>query len=126
MQRRNHEATEVSNDLQNLISSTNIPSLTLGSDLCIRNFTPLAQSVLHLIPTDVGRPLWDINHALTVTDLESQIREVINTLKTTEQEVQDRDGHWYDLRIRPYYTLDHKIDGAMVILIDIDALKRSM
>jgi two-component system, chemotaxis family, CheB/CheR fusion protein len=126
LQRSNHEATEVSNDLQNLISSTNIPSLMLGSDLCIRSFTPLAQSVLRLIPTDVGRPLWDINHALTVTDLESQIREVINTLKTKEQEVQDRDGHWYDLRIRPYYTLDHKIDGAMVILVDIDALKRSM
>ncbi|WP_373542715.1 chemotaxis protein CheB [Chamaesiphon sp.] len=126
LQRRNHELTEVSNDLENLISSTNIPILMLGSDLCIRRFTPLAQTILHLIPTDVGRPLWDINHALNVTDLESQIREVINTLKTTEQEVQDRDGHWYDLRIRPYRTLDHKIDGAMVILVDIDALKRSM
>ena len=125
-QRRNHELTQVSNDLQNLISSTNIPTLMLGSDLCIRSFTPLAQSVLHLIPTDVGRPLWDINHALTVTDLESQIREVINTLKTKEQEVQDRNGHWYDLRIRPYRTLDNKIDGAMVILVDIDALKRSI
>ncbi|WP_373540487.1 chemotaxis protein CheB [Chamaesiphon sp.] len=126
LQRRNHEATQVSNDLENLISSTNIPSLVLDSDLCIRSFTPLAQSVLRLIPTDVGRPLWDLNHALTITDLESQIREVINTLKSTEQEVQDRDGHWYDLRIRPYRTLDNKIDGAMVILIDIDALKRSM
>jgi PAS domain S-box-containing protein len=126
LQRRNHEVTEVSNDLENLISSTNIPILMLGSDLCIRRFTPHAQTILHLIPTDVGRPLWDINHALNVTDLESQIREVINTLKTTEQEVQDRDGHWYDLRIRPYRTLDNKIDGAMVILVDIDALKRSM
>jgi two-component system, chemotaxis family, CheB/CheR fusion protein len=124
--RRNQELTEVSNDLENLISSTNIPILMLGSDLCIRRFTPLAQTILHLIPTDVGRPLWDINHALNVIDLESQIREVINTLKTKEQEVQDRDGHWYDLRIRPYRTLDNKIDGAMLILVDIDALKRSM
>lgn len=126
LQRRNHEVTEVSNDLQNLISSTNIPILMLGSDLCIRRFTPLAQSILHLIPTDVGRPLRDINHALNVPDLESQIRSVINTLKTIEQEVQDRDGHWYDLRIRAYRTLDNKIDGAMLILVDIDALKRSM
>ena len=125
-QRRNHELTQVSNDLQNLISSTNIPILMLGSDLCIRRFTPLAQSILHLIPADVGRPLRDINHALNVPDLESQIREVINTLKTKEQEVQDRHGHWYDLRIRPYRTLDNKIDGAMVILVDIDALKHSI
>ena len=125
-QRRNHELTQVSNDLQNLIGSTNIPILMLSSDLCIRRFTPLAQSILHLIPTDVGRPLRDINHALKVPDLESQIREVINTLKPIEQEVQDRDGHWYDLRIRPYRTLDNKIDGAMIILVDIDALKHSM
>jgi PAS domain S-box-containing protein len=125
-QRRNHELTQVSNDLQNLISSTNIPILMLGSDLCIRRFTPLAQSILHLIPADIGRPLRDINHALNVPDLESQIREVINTLKTKEQEVQDRHGHWYDLRIRPYRTLDNKIDGAMVILVDIDALKHSI
>ncbi|WP_373547206.1 chemotaxis protein CheB [Chamaesiphon sp.] len=124
--RRNHELTEVSNDLQNLISSTNIPILMLGSDLCIRRFTPLAQTILHLIPTDVGRPLRDINHSLDIADLESQIRSVISTLKTVEQEVQDRDGHWYDLRIRPYRTIDDKIDGAMVILVDIDALKRSM
>ncbi|MCX5962087.1 MAG: PAS domain S-box protein [Cyanobacteria bacterium] len=125
-QRRNHELTQVSNDLQNLISSTNIPILMLGSDLCIRRFTPLAERILHLIPADVGRPLRDINHALNVPNLESQIREVINTLKTKEQEVQDQHGHWYDLRIRPYRTLDNKIDGAMVILVDIDALKNSM
>jgi two-component system, chemotaxis family, CheB/CheR fusion protein len=126
LQRRNHEVTEVSNDLQNLISSTNIPILMLGSDLCIRRFTPHAQSILHLIPTDVGRPLRDINHALDVPDLESLIRGVIDTLEIVEREVQDRDGHWYDLRIRPYRTLDNKIDGAMAILVDIDALKHSM
>ncbi len=125
-QRRNHELTQVSNDLQNLISSTNIPILMLGSDLCIRRFTPLAQSILHLIPADIGRPLRDINHALNVPDLESQIQEVINTLKTKEQEVQDQHGHWYDLRIRPYRTLDNKIDGAMIILVDIDALKHGI
>ncbi len=126
LQRRNLELIKVSSDLQNFISSTNIPILMLGSDLRIRRFTPLAQSILHLIPTDVGRPLRDINHSLNVTDLESQILDVINTLTTKEQEVQDREGHWYDLRIRPYRTIDNKIDGAVVIMVDIDALKRSL
>ncbi|MFO5491614.1 MAG: ATP-binding protein, partial [Cuspidothrix sp.] len=40
-------------------------------------------------------------------------------------EVQDQDGHWYDLRIRPYRTIDNKIDGAVVVLVDIDELKHS-
>ncbi|MGB5963381.1 MAG: chemotaxis protein CheB [Coleofasciculaceae cyanobacterium] len=123
--RRNIESTHVSNDLQNLLSSINIPILMLEGDLRIRRFTPLAQSILKLIPTDVGRPFGDINHNLSVADLEAQIIEVISTLTVKVQEVQDQTGHWYDLRIRPYRTIDNKIDGAVLILVDIDALKRS-
>ncbi|MBW4447684.1 MAG: PAS domain-containing protein [Spirirestis rafaelensis WJT71-NPBG6] len=123
--RRNIESNQISNDLQNLLSSTNIPIVMLGADLRIRRFTPLAQQILNLIPTDVGRPLGDINLNLNVSDLEEQILDVINNLSVKEQEVQDQKGHWYDLRIRPYRTMDNKIDGAVVILVDIDALKRS-
>ncbi|MBW4570719.1 MAG: PAS domain-containing protein [Tolypothrix carrinoi HA7290-LM1] len=123
--RRNIESNQVSNDLQNLLSSTNIPIVMLGADLRIRRFTPLAQQILNLIPTDVGRPLGDINLNLNVPDLEQEILDVINNLSPKEQEVQDNKGHWYDLRIRPYRTIDNKIDGAVVILVDIDALKRS-
>lgn len=123
--RRNIESTQISNDLQNLLSSSNIPLLMLEGDLRIRRFTPLAQSILNLIPGDVGRPFGDINHHLNVPDLEQQIMEVVNTLSVKEQEIQDQTGHWYDLRIRPYRTIDNKIDGAVLILVDIDALKRS-
>lgn len=123
--RRNIESTQVSNDLQNLLSSSNIPLLMLEGDLRIRRFTPLAQRILNLIPGDVGRPFGDINHHLNVPDLEQQILEVISTLSAKEQEIQDQTGHWYDLRIRPYRTIDNKIDGAVLILVDIDALKRS-
>lgn len=125
LQRRNIESTQVSNDLQNLLSSINIPILMLGGDLRIRRFTPVAERIFNLIPTDVGRPLSDINHKLNLSDLEPQILEVIGTLNYKTQEVQDQDGHWYDLRIRPYRTIDNKIDGAVVILVDIDALKHS-
>ncbi|MFN6569424.1 chemotaxis protein CheB [Dendronalium sp. ChiSLP03b] len=124
LQRRNIESTQVSNDLQNLLSSINIPILMLGGDLRIRRFTPLAELIFNLIPTDVGRPLSDINHNLNVPDLEQQILDVINTLNLKTQEVQDQDGYWYDMRIRPYRTIDNKIDGAVVVLVDIDGLKR--
>lgn len=126
LHQRNIESNQVSNDLQNLLSSINIPILMLGGDLRIRRFTPSAGRIFNLISTDVGRPLSDINHNLAVLDLEQQILEVINTLNLKVQEVQDQEGHWYDLRIRPYRTLDHKIDGAVVVLVEIDALKRTM
>lgn len=125
LQRRNIESTQVSNDLQNLLSSINIPILMLGGDLRIRRFTPAIEGIFNLISSDVGRSLSDITHKLIVPDLELMILEVIRTLNLKVQEVQDRDGRWYDLRIRPYRTIDHKIDGAVVMLVDINDLKLS-
>lgn len=125
LRRRTQEATQVSNDLQNLLNSIHIPILMLGADLQIRQFTPAMEGIFNLISTDVGRPLSDITHKLNVPNLEQQILEVIRTLNLKVQEIQDRDGHWYHLRIRPYRTIDNKIDGAVLVLIDIDDLKRS-
>lgn len=126
LHRRNIESNQISNDFENLLSNINIPILMLGGDLRIRRFTPAAERIFNLISTDVGRPLSDINHNLTVLDLEEQILEVIKTLNLKVEEIQDEEGHWYDLRIRPYRTLDNKIDGAVIVLVEIDALKRSM
>ncbi|MBD1874734.1 PAS domain-containing protein [Nodosilinea sp. FACHB-131] len=123
--RRNSETTRISNDFQNLLSSIHIPILMLEDDLRIRRFTPTAAALFNLIPGDVGRPLGDINHRLAITDLEARILAVINTLEQSSQEVQDQEGCWYDLRIRPYRTLDNRIDGAVLVLVDIDNLKRS-
>ncbi|MEG4943961.1 chemotaxis protein CheB [Microcoleus sp. F4-D5] len=125
LQRRNVESTQVSNDLENLLASINIPILMLGSDLRIRRFTPAIQGIFNLISTDVGRSLSDITHKLIVPDLEQLILDVIRTLNLKVQEVQDRDCHWYDLHIRPYRTIDHKIDGAVLMLVDINELKVS-
>lgn len=125
LRRRTQEATQVSNDLQNLLNSIHIPILMLGADLQIRQFTPAMEGIFNLISTDIGRPLSDITHKLNVPNLEQQILDVIRTLNLKTQEIQDRDGHWYHLRIRPYRTIDNKIDGAVLVLIDIDDLKRS-
>jgi two-component system CheB/CheR fusion protein len=123
--RRNAEATRISDDFKNLLSSIYIPVLMLEADLRIRRFTPTAAQLFNLISTDIGRPLSDINHRLAIMNLDARIRAVMDTLEQTSQDVQDQDGHWYDLRIRPYRTLDDRIDGAIVVLVDIDGLKRN-
>ncbi|MEG4008990.1 chemotaxis protein CheB [Microcoleus sp. Pol11C1] len=125
LQRRNIESTQVSNDLQNLLSTINIPILMVGGDLRIRRFTPAIESIFNLISSDVGRCVSDITHKLIVPELEPMIVDVIRTLNLKVQEVQDREGRWYDLHIRPYRTIDHKIDGAVVMLVDIHDLKVS-
>ena len=52
--------------------------------------------------------------------------KVVADLAPKEVEVQDRHGAWYSLRIRPYRTEDRKIDGAVMVLYDVDQLKRGL
>lgn len=125
LQNRNLELSQLNNDLGNLFASVNLPIVMLGSDLRIRRLTPLAEKALNLIPADIGRPITDIKLNLNLPDLEPLLLEVIGTVSTREREVQDREGRWYSLRLRPYRTTDNKIDGAVMVLVDIDMLKRS-
>jgi two-component system, chemotaxis family, CheB/CheR fusion protein len=125
LRNRNLEQHQINNDLINLLASINIPILMLANDLKIRRFTPMAKQLFNLIPTDMGRPFSDIRSSLDVPNLEAMILEVIDTLQTKEQEVQTLAGYWYNLRIRPYRTMENLIDGVIMVWIDIDALKRS-
>ncbi|HZC36508.1 MAG TPA: CheR family methyltransferase, partial [Chthoniobacterales bacterium] len=119
----NLELSEVNNDLTNLLRSVNIPIVMVDRKLRIRRFTPVAQKTLKLIPADVGRSITDLRADVEVPRLEELISAVMNTLTTKEIEVQDRNGHWYNLQIRPYETADNKITGAVMILFDIHSAK---
>jgi two-component system CheB/CheR fusion protein len=126
LQTRNQELSNVNNDLTNLLASVNIAILMLGNDLVIRRFTPMAERLFNLIPSDMGRRLSDMNRTLLIPDLELRIKDVIDNLSTLEREVQDREGRWYSLRIRPYRTRENHIEGAVILLVDIDELKRAL
>jgi two-component system CheB/CheR fusion protein len=122
---RNLELTQSNNDLVNLLASVQMAIVMLGEDLRIRRFTPMAEKMLNLIPADVGRPISDIKLNITVPDLEPLLTEAIETVSTREIEVQDRNGRWHLLRIRPYKTMENKIEGAVLLLVDVDTLKRN-
>lgn len=122
---RNIEFCQANDDLLNLISNVNIPILMLSEDLCIHRFTPSAQSVFNLIPSDVGRPIGDLRFGILNVDLETLVSEVLTTLNPVEREIQDQQGHWFMLRIRPYRTVENRIMGAIVALVDIHNLKQS-
>jgi two-component system CheB/CheR fusion protein len=98
----NLELTEVNNDLTNLLRSVNIPIVMVDRSLRIRRFTPGAQRILKLIPADVGRSITDLRADVEIPELERLISEVMETLSTKEVELQDRQGHWFGLQIRPY------------------------
>ncbi len=124
LQSRIRTANQLTDDMANLIETTRIPIVVLGSDLCIRRFTPAAQAVMNLRPGDVGRPFLELKSRINVPDLELLIHEVIDTLEIKQREVADESGAWHKLYIRPYRTLDDKLGGVVLMLIDIDVLKR--
>ncbi|HET9832327.1 MAG TPA: PAS domain-containing protein, partial [Vicinamibacterales bacterium] len=108
----------------NLLGSVQIAIVIVSADLRIRRFTPMAEKVLNLIPADTDRQIGHINPNIVGADLEQLITECIDTISPVEREVQDRQGRWFSLRIRPYRNLDNKIDGAVLTLFDIDTPKR--
>jgi two-component system CheB/CheR fusion protein len=121
----NLELSQLNNDLTNLLDAIRIPILFIGADLRIRRFTPTAVDVFRLLPSDIGRPIADTKHTLHIPDLEKLIQHTITNLASVEHEVQDVSGRWRSLQIRPYRTVDNKIDGAIVALPDIDRLKHN-
>jgi two-component system CheB/CheR fusion protein len=123
---RNVELGRVNDDLVNLLTGVNLPIVMVSRDLRIRRFTPLAEKAFHLIPSDVGRPISDIKPNLEVPDVAGLITAVIDSLTPYEGEVKDLGGRWYSLRIRPYVTLDNKIAGASIVLVDIDSIRRQL
>jgi two-component system CheB/CheR fusion protein len=125
LQNRNEELNRVNNDLNNLFGSVHMAIVMVWRDLRIRRFTPLAEKIFSLIASDIGRPIGDIKLKIEVGDLTQLLLEVIDSVTVRELEVQDFTGHWYQLKVRPYRTFENQIDGAIILLVDIDALKRN-
>jgi two-component system CheB/CheR fusion protein len=126
MQTRNAELNLVNSDLVNVLASVEVPIVIVDGSRHIRRFTPKARPILNLLPSDVGRPVDDIKPNIVIENLDQKITEVMDAVAPHEEEVKDREGHWYRLQIRPYTTLDKRIDGAVLSLVDIDVLKRAL
>jgi two-component system CheB/CheR fusion protein len=123
LRNKNSDLHELSDDISNLLNSTRIPVVMLDRGLRIRRVTPMADKLLKVVPSDIGRPIADIRLNIDAPELESMITEVLESLKPAEREVRDLGGRWHSLNILPYRTQDDKIDGVVLALQDIDAMK---
>ena len=125
MVHRNAELNRLNGDLTNLQASTRLVIVLLGRDHTIRRFSAAAEKTFGLLAADVGRPFGAVRHGLVLPDLAAVITRVITSVRECEREVQDGSGHWFSLRVSPYLTLDNQVDGAVLVLLDIDDLKRT-
>ena len=113
-----------SNDLQNVLYSTDVATLFLDERLHIRFFTPATKALFNIIPGDIGRPLSDLNSLASDIDLLTDARTVLRTLVPIEREIEAQNGACYIRRILPYRTQDQGVEGVVITFADITDRRR--
>ena len=125
MHGRNAELQQINNDLLNLLNSVNVPTVMLDNDLKIRRFTAQAEKLFSLLSTDIGRPISDLRLKLNVPDVVALCHEVLDHLTPKEREVQDTEGNTYSMWVRPYRTIENRIEGVVLSLFDISGRRQA-
>lgn len=121
-QRKIHELTVLTDDMDNLLASTQVHTIFLDRELRIRKFTPQIAEVFNFVASDIGRSFDSFSHRLLRDRLSEEVEKVLETGEQLEAEVQDVTDHWYLLRILPYRTKG-QLDGVVLTLVDIGSLK---
>jgi len=126
LRERSTEATRLSDDLTNVLTSIEIPILLAGRDSRLRKFTPAAARVFGLVGADLGRAVGEVPRIVAIApSLGRTLPEVLEHLHPAKSAMRDTSGRWYDLTVRPYVTLDGRVDGTVIAARDVDAEKRS-
>ena len=123
---KNADLGSTNDDLKNLFTAANLPIIMVSNDLRIRRFTPAAESLLHVIPADMGRLVTDLRGTLEVPRLLDMLHKAIDDLAVTNVEIQAANQRWYSVFCRPYRTTDNRIEGAVITFVDINSLKVSL
>jgi two-component system CheB/CheR fusion protein len=126
LQTRNSELNISNGDLSNLLSAVDVPFLMLDNELRLRRFSEASTKLLRIQSFDVGHPIGGIDGLVDLRELVPLANGVTVTLHSQEREIQDQNGHWYLVSVRPYRTVDNRIDGVVVVFFDIDTLKRTL
>ena len=112
-----------SDDLENILNSSDLATIFLDEKLNIRFFTPAAKALFSVIASDVGRPLADLAHHFSNPSLLDDARNVLATLVPVTREVEAENAAWYNCRTLPYRTKDNRIEGVVITFADVSARK---
>ncbi len=115
--------SDANDDLENLMAATNIPTLFLDRELCIKRFTPGIAQLFNVTSKDHGRALGSFTHRLAYDSLHDDVRSVLGSGKSLEREVESDDGRTYIARISPYVTLSEAMEGIALTFVDVSRLK---
>jgi len=125
LQHKIQELEEATDTLNNLLASSEIATVFLDADFCIRWFSPASKDLLELVLSDIGRPVthfaWKVDDEALLRDAQTALRK----LSRIDAEVRGDAGRWYLRRLLPYRTHDDRIAGVVISFIDITERKRA-
>lgn len=116
---KNEVLTHLNSDIKNLLESTDIATLFLDESLRINNFTRGIVDLFNVRDHDIGRPITDINSLLDYSALAADVRSVLRTLQPTRRSVTLAESKTFEMRIRPYRTVDNIISGVVCSFINV-------
>ena len=119
------ELTELSRDMDNLLESTQICTLFLDSERCIRKFTRPALDFFSIQPTDLGRPIFHFTHRFLDVDFDVLSKHVLESQQPVEQTMEDHTGRFYLLQVAPYFTEKKEIMGVVITFVDTTEIENS-
>ncbi len=113
-----------SEDLQNILYSSEVATIFLDKNFCIRFFTPEAKVIFNILQSDIGRPLNDLNPLSADRTLHNDMQWVLSQSSSTEKEIKGSENKWFKRRINPYISDDGKANGVVLVYQDISEQKR--
>ncbi|CAN7692812.1 PAS domain-containing protein [Rhizobium sp. LjRoot98] len=111
-------------DLQNLSAATEIGTLFLDQNMRIKMFTSPIADLFNITRHDIGRAITDFTHQLNYDDIRVDAEKVLKDLIPIEREVSSKGGQRFAMRLRPYRTVEDRIDGTVVSFVDISERAR--
>jgi len=122
-QRKIADLTELGNDMENLLASTDVGTIFLDRQLRIRKFTPQIAESFNLLPQDIGRPIAAFSHTVDHPNLLEDLQRVLESGVPIEREVKHGQDHSsFFLRILPYRAKG-LVDGVVLTMIDVSGLR---
>ena len=118
------ELTLLNNDIDNLLSSTDIGTIFLDNDLRIRKFTPAVKYQFNIVASDLGRPIHHFSSYFGFENFKKQVYEVMSTLNSAEVKIKNESGRSYLMKINPFITSEQEVMGVVISFIDIEDLTK--
>jgi two-component system CheB/CheR fusion protein len=123
---KNQMLIQVNSDIQNFFESTQIATLFLDENLCVRNFTPTITELFHLRESDKGRRITEVANRLDYDELENDAKETLQSMRVIEREVLLAElNATFVMKIQPYRTNAKMIEGVVITFVDISDRKRN-